>query len=237
MPPTTSAGAVVSSVRSAAKRCGVTMALAKPVSSSSVMKKKPLAVPGRWRTITVPAASMRVPSGTSARSTARRMPRARKSGRSSDTGCGPMLMLLPAKSAAMRSFIDISPSGMRLARVGHAAEERVAAASERRGLPQRAPPRERPVGDGVERAYRRQRRHLRRIGAAAPRHVGHRRERPLGARAHDGLPHRLLQPRHVAQAEAQRALLERAQPVGARDVDRPQLHAAPLASVMSDAGW
>ena len=36
-------------------RSGVTIRLAIPVSSSSVMNRKPLAVPGRWRTITTPA--------------------------------------------------------------------------------------------------------------------------------------------------------------------------------------
>ena len=48
------------------KRCGVTMALAKPVSSSRVMKTNPLAVPGRWRTITTPATRARLPCGTRA---------------------------------------------------------------------------------------------------------------------------------------------------------------------------
>ena len=51
-PSMTSALAPTMARRWVSNRCGVTMALAKPVSSSTVMKTKPLAVPGRWRTMT-----------------------------------------------------------------------------------------------------------------------------------------------------------------------------------------
>src|SRR6266545_4741453 len=54
----------------------------------------------------------------------------------------------------------------------------------------------------VERAHRRHRRHLRRVGATAPGHVGHRRERPLAARPHQRLAYALLQPGYVAQPQA-----------------------------------
>ena len=53
-----------------------TMVLAMPVSSSSVMKITPLAVPGRWRTSTSPATVTRSPLRMPGNSSWRRMPRA-----------------------------------------------------------------------------------------------------------------------------------------------------------------
>ena len=46
---------------------GVTIAFMMPVSSSMLRKTKPLAVPGRWRTITLPAMRTMRPSGIRAR--------------------------------------------------------------------------------------------------------------------------------------------------------------------------
>ena len=50
------------------------MALMMPVSSSMLRKTKPLAVPGRWRTMTAPAMRTRRPLGMCARSMARVTP-------------------------------------------------------------------------------------------------------------------------------------------------------------------
>ena len=47
--------------RSRAKRSGRTMMLAMPVSSSSVRKTNPFAVPGRCRVMTMPATRTRRP--------------------------------------------------------------------------------------------------------------------------------------------------------------------------------
>jgi hypothetical protein len=52
------------------------MALATPVSSSRLTKTNPLAVPGRWRTMTHPPMRSRLPLGRSRSSLARRMPMA-----------------------------------------------------------------------------------------------------------------------------------------------------------------
>jgi len=51
---TTSAGSRLITRRDSSKRRGLTIAFASPVSSSSVMKQKPFAVPGRWRVMTEP---------------------------------------------------------------------------------------------------------------------------------------------------------------------------------------
>ncbi len=82
------------------------MALAKPVSSSTVMKTNPLAVPGRWRTITTPATRARRPCGTAPRSAARVTPWRSRAARAKATGCGPIVRLVPAKSAVSSSSAD-----------------------------------------------------------------------------------------------------------------------------------
>ena len=48
-------GSATSVQRCFANKPGVTITLAMPVSSSRLRKTKPFAVPGRWRTITLPA--------------------------------------------------------------------------------------------------------------------------------------------------------------------------------------
>ena len=57
---------------------GTTIAFEVPVSSSSVMNRKPFAVPGRWRTITAPAMRTQLPSRAPRSSAAESTPRARR---------------------------------------------------------------------------------------------------------------------------------------------------------------
>ena len=85
--------------------------MAKPVSSSTVMKTKPLAVLGRWRTITRPAMRTRRPFGMWASSAARMTPRRSRAGRANDTGCGPVEIPPAWKSASLSSAAVISGSG------------------------------------------------------------------------------------------------------------------------------
>ena len=79
----------------------------------------------------------------------------------------------------------------------------------------------------IERADRGQRGHLRRVGPAARRHVRHRRERTLARARASASPTTWRKPGDVAQADADRALLDGAQPLGAGHVDGPHAHAAP----------
>ena len=64
--------------RNASKIFGQTIVLAAPVSSSSVMKITPLALPGRCRTSTSPATVTRRPDGVAARRSCRHWRRARR---------------------------------------------------------------------------------------------------------------------------------------------------------------
>ena len=57
----TRAGSRLMTSRASSKSPGRTIALASPVSSSSVMKQMPFAVPGRCRVITAPPIFTRVP--------------------------------------------------------------------------------------------------------------------------------------------------------------------------------
>ncbi|MCU0256525.1 MAG: carbohydrate binding family 9 domain-containing protein [Vicinamibacterales bacterium] len=95
-PSTTTNGSWTITVRWASNRSGRTMTLAMPVSSSSVRKQKPLAVPGRWRVITAPATRTRRPCRAPGRSAARRTPRSARSRRFSAMGCGPMVRPVPS---------------------------------------------------------------------------------------------------------------------------------------------
>ena len=67
--------------------------LAMPVSSSSVRKTNPLAVPGRCRVMTAPATRTRRPCRPRGRSIARSTPRSASSVRRSASGCGPIVRL------------------------------------------------------------------------------------------------------------------------------------------------
>jgi hypothetical protein len=70
------------------KRWGVTTTLIRPVSSSSVRKTNPFAVPGRWRQITSPAVATRSPSRPCrSRSIALRTPFGWSTGRTCTIGC------------------------------------------------------------------------------------------------------------------------------------------------------
>ena len=62
VPRTSSKGVREMSRACFSKRGGVMTTFSIPVSSSSVRKTKPLAVPGRWRQITSPATPTRAPS-------------------------------------------------------------------------------------------------------------------------------------------------------------------------------
>jgi len=76
------------------KTGGITAALLVPVSSSSVMKHIPFAVPGRWRTITRPAIFAHWPLRACLRSALFRTPRCCNSSRRYFTMCGPTVMPL-----------------------------------------------------------------------------------------------------------------------------------------------
>jgi len=75
------------------KRSGWTMACDIPVSSSSVRKTNPLAVPGRCRQITFPAMRRMIPCWALGRSHARQV--SGRLGRASDIGCGPVVRPTP----------------------------------------------------------------------------------------------------------------------------------------------
>src|SRR5207247_1554486 len=75
IPSTRRYGSATSATRWRAKIGGVTITFAIPVSSSRDRKTKPFAVPGRWRTMTLPATWTRAPSATPASSRALRTPR------------------------------------------------------------------------------------------------------------------------------------------------------------------
>src|SRR5947199_308910 len=96
IPSTSKNGSLTSGSRRRAKRPGVTMTFAIPVSSSRLRNTKPFAVPGRWRTITLPATRTRAPSSPRARSIARVTPRAASAARRSAIGCGPSVTPVPA---------------------------------------------------------------------------------------------------------------------------------------------
>ena len=90
------------------------MALAKPVSSSSVMKTKPLAVPGRWRTMTMPPTRARRPSGDARQVAGARRRRGGRARRApARWGAGRSETPVPRKSAVSSSPSVISGSGAR----------------------------------------------------------------------------------------------------------------------------
>ena len=60
-PYTPSKGALSTSLRCSSTSDGQTITLTVPVSSSSVKNSTPLAVPGRWRTVTMPQARATCP--------------------------------------------------------------------------------------------------------------------------------------------------------------------------------
>jgi hypothetical protein len=74
--------------RIGAKNIGITIALAWPVSSSRI-KMRPRAVPGRWRVITAPTAMTELLSGSFFSSLAETMPICRNCLRRYEIGCGP----------------------------------------------------------------------------------------------------------------------------------------------------
>ena len=86
-PRTSSSGVREISSACRSNRCGVTTTLTSPVSSSSVRKTNPLAVPGRWRQITSPAVATVSPSRPfSSRSRAVRTPFGASTSRTCDIG-------------------------------------------------------------------------------------------------------------------------------------------------------
>ena len=92
--------------------CGRMITLLMPVSSSSVRKTKPLAVPGRCRVMTHPAMRTRWPGRWRGRSMARSTPRRASDARWNVIGCAPIVSPVPAKSAAMRSTLLIAGNGL-----------------------------------------------------------------------------------------------------------------------------
>src|SRR5439155_1271935 len=83
IPVTRRYGSATSATRWRAKIGGVTITFAIPVSSSRERKTKPFAVPGRWRTMTLPATWTLAPSSTPASSRALTTPRRRSDARRS----------------------------------------------------------------------------------------------------------------------------------------------------------
>ena len=90
-PSISTIAAVCRGARKRRKIRGVRMAFAVPVSSSSVRKQKPFAVPGRWRTITCPAVRTARPFGASPSAAVRSTPRASSSARRWASTCGPVV--------------------------------------------------------------------------------------------------------------------------------------------------
>jgi hypothetical protein len=92
VPSTTSPGDPTISARWRRNKSGRTIAWAIPVSSSSVRKTKPFAVPGRWRTMTAPAARTRAPSGSSRSRAAVSTDLAARRGRTCSIRWGPVVI-------------------------------------------------------------------------------------------------------------------------------------------------
>ena len=86
LPVTATKRAPSTIARSRSKTFGHTMILATPVSSSSVMKMTPCAVPGRWRTSTRPATVTRAPFLTELSASERKIPRAVRRARMNEAG-------------------------------------------------------------------------------------------------------------------------------------------------------
>ena len=217
--------------RSRSYRSGRTMMLTRPVSSSRVRNRKPLAVPGRWRQITAPGHAHACPSRSRGRSHARRIAaRGAAPARWSDhrmRADGDARAHDVARAAARRSVISGSGDGAGASSASASRKQRPARPARPLHLPQRAAPRE---AERVERARPRPAPSARR-GAAprGPRGPGATRTAAPRARRDDAAPPPpARRPAHVAQAEPHLAVLERAGPVAARHVHRPEAHAVAL---------
>ena len=205
------------------------MAWHSPVSSSSVRKTKPFAVPGRWRTMTAPAArDARAVAASSRARAAERMPRRAEAPRA---GARPGAD--PSSSASTGSRRAVSSSGGHLGqrrRVvrGTSGEERAGRARDLRHLPERAPaasarttpalPRRRARTSSSSRSSRTAARgRPRRVNGPTPCSVSIRR------------PVACLQSLARTQSPSRTVpLLPPALPSGSRHVDRPHLGAVAL---------